>query len=65
MKFSDSIVPGEFLIKLYDALYSSRLLIRSYLYGESCDINISDLDIVLFLLICEMEEFIPLSAVDD
>lgn len=56
MNFSDSLVSGQFLSKLYDALFSSRLLFRSCLYGESCDIKMCDLEIVLFLLICEMEE---------
>lgn len=59
MTFNDAYVSGEFLSKLYDALCSSRLLFRSMIYDEPCGISAYDMQIVLFLLICQMEEMGP------
>ena len=55
MTFKDSYISGDFLARLYDALYDSRCVIRSDLYDEPCSLSKDDFQIDLFILLLEME----------
>lgn len=56
MTFNDVYVSGEFLARLYDAIYDARSIIRCDLYDEPCSFSKDDFQIDLFILLLEMED---------